>query len=114
MGRLTMVGALTSVALGSALVLSATAQAATSAPTASIARMAASAGHHAARPAIQPHWIFFNGPYADTSAGLAACNADGAGLIEDNSPYWSKWQCRFGTPDSGGYNLWVYVTGILP
>jgi hypothetical protein len=114
MRRLKMTGAFLSVALGAVFVLSATAQAATSAPTAGIAGMATPAGHHAVRPAVQPVWLFFGSTYPDTSAGLAACNADGAALIADNSPEWSRWQCRLNTPHAGSYNLWVYVSGPLP
>lgn|ERR1700722_937873 len=114
MRRLGTTGALLSVALGAAFVLSATAQAVTAAPIAGIARVATSAGHQIVRPATQPVWLFFGSTYPDTSAGLADCNADGAALIADNSPEWSKWQCRLNTPHAGSYNLWVYVSGPLP
>jgi hypothetical protein len=108
MGRLTMAGALLSVALGSALALPAAAQAATSAPTAGIARMAASAGHHAAVPDIPPgsQWEFFGLTYPDTSAGLAACNEEGSYLHRTVPNQDLSWKCSLNDPDSG-YNLWI-------
>lgn len=102
MGRLAMAGALISVALGSALALPAAAQAATSAPTAGIARVAASVGHSAAVPDLPPgEWEFTGLTYPDTSAGLAACEAEGLHLII-TYPTDISYNCL------GAYQLWIY------
>jgi hypothetical protein len=104
MGRLTMAGALISVALGSALALPAAAQAATSAPTTGIARATASVGHHAAVPDIPPNgqWQFTGLTYPDTSAGLAACEAEGEYLVTTYHTTDITYDCE------GAYQLWIY------
>jgi len=108
MGRLTMAGALLSVVLGSASAFPVAAQAATSAPTAGNTRMAASAGHHAVVPDIPPNgeWQFTGASYPLTSAGLAACEAEGTYLtIEYRTDI--SYTCPANRPDAG-YNLWIY------
>jgi hypothetical protein len=99
MRRLVKAGALLSAALGATFALSVTAQAAT----------------QTARPAVnQGTWVFFGLTYADTSAGLAACNAEGAALVEQVPPSYTKWVCRLNSPDVGSYNLWMLQPGPLP
>jgi hypothetical protein len=104
MGRLAMAGALISVALGSALALPVAAQAASSAPAARIARVAASAGRHAVVPDIPPNgqWQFTGLTYPDTSAGLAACEAEGAHLVTTYHATDITYACQ------GAYQLWIY------
>jgi predicted lipoprotein with Yx(FWY)xxD motif len=46
-------------------------------------------------------WNFTHETYPDTSAGLAACNAQGAKAYPD------LWACPLGDPDAGVYNLWI-------
>lgn len=102
MGRLAKAGAFISVALGAALALPAAAQAATSAPTAGIARVAASVGHNAAVPDLPyGQWEFTGLTYPDTSAGLAACEAEG---LHDIVTYRTdiSYECL------GAYQLWIY------
>jgi hypothetical protein len=109
MTRLTMTGALISAALGSVLVLPVAAQAAPSAPAAGISRMAVSA----AVPNIPPVvWEFYGTTYPDTSAGLAACNAEGSYLHQQNSRV-ITWSCELGNPNSGLYNLWYLYNTII-
>jgi hypothetical protein len=96
-----MATALLSVALGSALVIPAAAQAAASAPAARIVRMAV--------PNIPPgaQWEFEGATYPDTSAGLAACNSEGKLLFVQFPKTDISWNCRLGSPYSGVYNLWI-------
>jgi hypothetical protein len=100
-GRLTMATALLSVALGSAFVIPAAAQAAPSAPAAPIIRTVA--------PNIPPNaqWEFEGATYPNTSAGLLACNSEGKLLFETYPKTDISWNCRLGSPDSGVYNLWI-------
>lgn len=109
MGRLITAGALLSVALGSALTLPVAAQAATSAPTAGIARMAASAGRHGVQPGLPPagEWQFSGFDYPGTAAGLADCNAEGRYLLATYPHTDVSMICRAGSPDPG-YDLWIY------
>jgi hypothetical protein len=104
MGRLTVAGAVLFVALGSALALPVAAQAATSAPAASI-----SAGRQVASPAIEPgsEWEFSGLTYPDTTAGLAACHAEGVYFHESVPSQNLAYECLLNDPDSGVYNLWI-------
>jgi hypothetical protein len=108
MGRLTMGGALLSAALGAVLVLPVAAQAATSAPTAGIARMVASAGHQAVKPdfPIGAQWEFSGLTYPDTATGGEACAAEGEYFVKTVPSQNLAWQCKLNDPDSG-YNLWI-------
>ena len=95
MSRLAMAGALISVALGSAFALPATAQAATSASTAGISRAAA--------PDIPLNGKWQEvASYPDTSAGLAACNAEGIHLLTTEKGTATNYSC------DGAYVLVVY------
>lgn len=96
MGRLTMAGALMSVALGAALALPVAAQAA-AAPAAGITRVAV--------PDIPPNgeWQFV-ASYPGTPAGLAACQAEGVYLNRTYPHTDPIWECR----QAGDYQLWVY------
>jgi hypothetical protein len=107
MGRLTMAGAFISVALGFALAVPVAAQAATSVSTAGITRAAASAGHHSLAPDLNGHgaWIYSGLSYPDTSAGLSACETEGAHVIEADWPTIQNYECL------GVYQLWFYYPG---
>jgi hypothetical protein len=107
MGRLTMGGAFMTVALGCALAVPVTAQAATSASTAGITRAAASAGHHSLAPDLNGHgaWIYSGLSYPDTAAGLSACNAEGRAVIAEDWPTIQNYECQ------NAYQLWLYYPG---
>jgi hypothetical protein len=62
-----------------------------------------------ATPDIEPNtqWEFFGLTYPDTSAGLAACNAEGSALHQALPQQNIFWQCRLNTPDPG-YDLWIF------
>ena len=96
-----MATALLSVALGSALVIPAAAQAAPAAPAQRVVQTAA--------PNIPPgaEWEFTGATYPDTSAGLLACNSEGKFLVVTYPKTDISWFCRLGSPDSGVYNLWI-------
>lgn len=98
MGRLTIVGALLSLALGSALALPVAAQAATPAHT---------AVSHTVTPGIAPNgqWEYSGLSYPDTPAGLAACNAEGEYLFSQNPHVDQNWSCK---PYPNSYELWIY------
>jgi hypothetical protein len=46
--------------------------------------------------------------YPDTSAGLSACDTEGASLL--TFPYGAVYgyNCELGNPDAGVYNLWLF------
>jgi len=104
MGRLAMAGAVLSVALGAALTIPVAAQAVTSASTAS-----SSAGRQVASPDIEPNttWDFTGLTYPDTSAGQAACLAEGEYWHTSDPSQNIAWECLLSDPDSGVYNLWI-------
>jgi|HubBroStandDraft_5_1064220.scaffolds.fasta_scaffold749147_2 hypothetical protein len=106
MGRFIAAGALISAALGFAFALPVAAQAASSAPTSGIVRMAVSSGHHAA-PNLAPggQWEFSGLTYPDTSAGLAACNTEGRYLITTYHNTDQTYNCE------PAYQLWIYFDG---
>jgi hypothetical protein len=90
MGRLTMSGALLSLALGASLAIPTAAQA-------------------AAKPDIPPgaQWTYFGLTYPDTVAGSQACAKEGEYLHETVPQQNLAWECRLGSPNAGVYNLWV-------
>lgn len=105
MGRFIAAGALLSAALGFAFALPMAAQAAT-APTAGIVRVAVAPGPHAA-PDLAPggQWEFSGLTYPDTSAGLAACNAEGRYLITTYHNTDQSYNCE------PAYQLWIFFDG---
>ena len=108
MGRLTMAGALLSVALGSTLVFPVVAQAATAGSAAGTVRITVSSSHQAAVPNMYPGaaWEFWGNVYPDTSAGYSACAQEGEYLVA-GAPEWDLgWECRLNSPDAG-YDLWI-------
>jgi hypothetical protein len=92
-----------SAALGSVLALPLAAQAATSASPAGIVREAVSPGHHAV-PDLNGggQWEFTGLTYPDTSAGLAACNAEGRYLVTTYRNTDESYNCE------PAYQLWIY------
>jgi hypothetical protein len=72
---------------------------------------AATATHGIATPDTQIVETSFTGlTYPDTSAGLAACDAQGAADITNAPPLYGNvigYSCELGDPDSGVYNLWL-------
>lgn len=103
MGRFMTAGALISAALGSVLAFPVAAQATISAPTTDIVRVAVSPGHHVV-PDLSPggQWEFSGLTYPDTSAGLAACNAEGRYLITEYHNTDQSYECE------PAYQLWIY------
>jgi hypothetical protein len=103
MGRFVAAGALISAALGLALALPVAAQAATSAPSAGIVRVAVSPGQHVV-PDLGSggEWQFTGLTYPDTSAGLAACEAEGRYLVTTYHNTDQSYQCE------GAYQLWIW------
>jgi predicted lipoprotein with Yx(FWY)xxD motif len=45
--------------------------------------------------------------YPDTSAGLSACDTEGAYLFDNSDGNFVGSYCSLGDPDAGVYNLWV-------
>jgi|SRR5580693_526574 hypothetical protein len=109
MRRLTIAGAVLSLALGSALAVPLAAQAATSAPAAST-----SAVRQAVSPNLDPgtEFEFFGLTYPDTTAGLEACQAEGASLHAGLPAQDLSSECLFGNPNKGVYNLWILFRSV--
>jgi hypothetical protein len=65
--------------------------------------VAVSPGHDAA-PDLSPggQWEFSGLTYPDTSAGLAACNAEGRYLVTEYHTTDQSYDCE------GAYQLWIY------
>jgi|HubBroStandDraft_4_1064222.scaffolds.fasta_scaffold833438_2 hypothetical protein len=73
--------------------------------TAAQAQTSAPGGHAAA--SVRPDgeiWWFSGHTYADTAAGLAACNAEGT---YERAHGVATYSCWLGNPDAGLYGLWL-------
>jgi hypothetical protein len=106
MSRLVAARLLLFAVLGAVTVLlsSASAQGATSAVAGTIPG-AITTGHQVLYgPQDVWRWVYYGDTYPDTSAGLAACDAEGQSLIK--API-NNYSCMLGNPNAGVYNLWV-------
>jgi hypothetical protein len=87
-----------------------TAQAVTVTPGAAGASVVPAA-HETVTPDASITETSFTGlTYPDTSAGLSACEAQGAADITNAPPLYGdviSYSCELGDPDSGVYNLWL-------
>jgi len=88
-------------AAASGLILASPALAQTHAPA--VSRTAAVSHTAGARPDGEVWW-FSGDTYADTAAGLAACNAEGT---YERGHGVSTYSCWLGNPDAGLYGLWL-------
>jgi hypothetical protein len=79
-----------------------TAQTATSAPTAGIVRVAVSPDHNVAPDLNGGGTWQLEATYPDTSAGLAACNAEGRYLITTYPTTDESYECE------PAYQLWIW------
>jgi hypothetical protein len=72
---------------------------------------AVSAAHGTVTPDAPIIETSFTGlTYPDTSAGLSACDAQGAADITNAPPLYGNvigYSCELGDPDAGVYNLWL-------
>jgi hypothetical protein len=79
--------------------------------TAQAVTVASGAAGVSAVPAGQIVETSFTGlTYPDTSAGLSACDAQGAADITNAPPLYGNvtgYSCELGDPDAGVYNLWL-------
>jgi hypothetical protein len=61
----------------------------------------------AATPDTAPYVdVFTFNTYPETSAGLSACDTEGA-YLKAHASYIAGYFCEAGDPDAGVYNLWV-------
>jgi hypothetical protein len=92
--------------LGAAIVVlsSATALATTSAVARTIPRVVTAGPQVPYSPQDVWRWAYYGDTYPDTSAGLAACDAEGQSLIK--API-NNYNCILGNPNANVYNLWV-------
>jgi hypothetical protein len=96
-----------SVAAGAGIFLFSpmTAQAVTLGPSATASALPTTAGHVTS---VNPFIDVYTGlTYPDTSAGLSACDAEGAYLVAHGEGEVPGYYCTLGNPNAGVYNLWV-------
>jgi hypothetical protein len=85
-----------------------TVQAIAVAPSTTTIALAAIAGHATPASDTDPFIDLYTGlTYPDTSAGLSACDAEGAYLQANGQGEIPGYYCTLGNPNAGVYNLWV-------
>src|ERR1700728_735155 len=85
-----------------------TVQAVAVTPSATASALATSAGRVTPASDTDPFIDLYTGlTYPDASAGLSACDAEGAYLVANGEGEVPGYYCTVGNPDAGVYNLWV-------